>query len=181
MNRALFVIAIALAVASGPARPIAQDRGNAPVIVVETTRGTFSFQTFPNEAPLTVAHIVALVRARFYDGLRVHRAQAGFVIQFGDPQSRDLDKRELWGRGAAAASGTPVGVAELSKKRLHKAGSVGLAHMGDATKGDSQIYITLAPRPELDSRYVVFGQVISGDDIPAQLQVGDVIMRMYVM
>jgi cyclophilin family peptidyl-prolyl cis-trans isomerase len=172
--------AIASLIVCAAAGAAGQTRGAIPVIVVETSRGSFSFETFPDEAPVTVAHIVALVREHFYDGLRVHRAQPGFVVQFGDPQTRDLQKRELWGRGSAAASGKPVGVAELSKKRLHKGGAVGLAHMGEPSQADSQIYITLAPRPDLDGRYAVFGQVIAGDDVPAQLQVGDAIIRMFV-
>jgi len=181
MIRALVAAAAFVAVIlNTAAAPLAQARDGVPVIVVETSRGTFSFETFPNEAPITVAHIVELVRAHFYDGQRVHRAQPGFIVQFGDPRSRDLDRRELWGRGAAAGSGKPVGLAEFSKKRPHKAGAVGLSHMGNPSNGDSQIYVTLRPRPELDGRYVVFGQVISGDDVPAQLQVGDVITRMSV-
>ena len=64
-----------------------QPRG--PVIVVETTKGAFEFETYPNDAPKTVAHIVDLVKRGFYDGQRVHRAIPGFVIQWGDPQSRD--------------------------------------------------------------------------------------------
>ena len=158
---------------------LAQTPG-APLIVVDTTKGTFAFETFPSEAPLTVAHIVALVRSGFYNGQRVHRALPGFIVQFGDPQSRDLAKRELWGRGAAASSGHPVGKAEITTKRVHVKGAVGLAHLGDPAQGDSQMYITLAERPDLDNRYVVFGQVVAGDDVPAKLQVGDVITRVSV-
>ena len=151
-----------------------------PVIVVETSKGTFAFETFPNEAPKTVTHIVALVRKGFYDGQRVHRALPGFIVQFGDPQSRDVSVRERWGRGAAASSGTPIGVAEITRKRLNQAGAVGIAHMGNPARGDSQIYITLAPRPDLDGQYAVFGNVIEGADVPARLQVGDEIRRVYV-
>ena len=151
-----------------------------PVVVVETSKGTFAFETFPNEAPKTVAHIVALAGKGFYDGQRVHRAIAGFIVQFGDPQSRDLSLRERWGRGAAASSGTPIGAAEMTKKRLNVAGAVGIAHMGNPAKGDSQIYVTLAPRPDLDGQYAVFGRVIEGEDVPARLQAGDEIRRVYV-
>ena len=125
-----------------------QAGGGASVVVVETTKGTFAFATFPNDAPATVEHVLALIRARFYDGQRVHRALPGFVVQFGDPQTRDLDKRELWGRGRAAASGKPVGAAEITKKRTHKKGAVAMAHMGDPAKADSQIYVTLDDRPD---------------------------------
>ena len=73
-----------------------------------------------------------------------------------------------------------MGAAELSKKRPHTKGAVGLAHSGNPAQADSQIYVTLANRPDLDGRYVVFGQIIAGDDVPAKLQVGDVISKMYV-
>jgi peptidyl-prolyl cis-trans isomerase B (cyclophilin B) len=163
-----------------PATAAAQDNVDRPVVVVETSKGSFAFETFPNEAPKTVAHVLALVRAGFYNGQRVHRVQPDFVLQFGDPQSRDLSKREQWGRGDAAGSGKTVGVAELSKKHRHVPGAVGLAHRGNPYDADSQIYITLARRPELDGRYVVFGQMVSGQDVVASLQIGDEIRRVYV-
>ena len=158
----------------------AQENADRPVVVVETSKGTLSFETFPNETPASVAHVLALVRAKFYDGQRVHRAQPGFVVQFGDPQTRDLGKRDVWGRGDPAGSGKTVGAAEVSKKHLHVAGAVGLAHRGNPYDADSQIYITLARRPELDGRYVVFGQLSSGLDVAASLEVGDEIRRVYV-
>lgn len=178
--RRLVQVALVALVAAVPSYARAQSGVAAPVIIVETSRGTFSFETFPDEAPVTVAHVVALVRSHFYDGQRIHRALPGFVTQFGDPQSRDMARRELWGRGAAASSGHPIGVAEISPKRKNVKGAVGMAHMGDPAKADSQIYVALADRPDLDGRYVVFGQLISGDDVPAMLQVGDLIARVYV-
>ena len=71
--------------------------GAAPVLVVETVKGTFEIETYPVEAPKTVEHIVALAQRRFYNGLRVHRVEPGFVVQFGDPQSRDMTRRSLVG------------------------------------------------------------------------------------
>jgi peptidyl-prolyl cis-trans isomerase B (cyclophilin B) len=156
------------------------DAAAGPVIVVETPKGTFAIETFPNEAPKTVAHIVDLAKRGFYDGQRVHRAIPGFVAQFGDPQTRDTSKRELWGRGAGASSGAPIGAAEFSKKHLNVKGAVGVAHQGVPANGDSQIYIALDDRPDLDNKYVVFGQVIEGGDVPPQLQVGDTISKMSV-
>ena len=155
-------------------------QGTGPVIVVETSRGTFSVETFPGDAPLTVAHIVALVKSGFYDGQRVHRAMPGFVVQFGDPQTRDLTARALWGRGATAGSGKPIGAAEISRRRIHVKGAVAMAHMGDPAKADSQLYVTLANRPDLDGQYAVFGQVIDGAEVPETLQVGDLITRVSV-
>jgi cyclophilin family peptidyl-prolyl cis-trans isomerase len=151
-----------------------------PIVVVETVKGTFAFETFPKDAPKTVAHIIDLVRRGFYDGQRTHRAQRGFIVQFGDPQTRSLAGRDVWGRGAGASSGTPIGIAEMSPTRLHDAGAIGVAHMGNPAQADSQIYVTLAPRHELDGQYVVFAHVIEGQDVPALLEVGDEILRVYV-
>ena len=158
-----------------PAQPT-----SAPVIVVETSKGTFAFETYPAEAPKTVMHVVELVTRGFYDGQRFHRAMPGFVIQWGDPQSRDESKDALWGRGPAASSGAPVGSAELSKRRIHTKGAVALAHQGDPALADSQLYVTLAKRDELNGKYAVFGHVIDGLDVPERIQRGDVILRMYV-
>jgi peptidyl-prolyl cis-trans isomerase B (cyclophilin B) len=172
----LALVCIPLDAAQLPPRPPKP----IPIVVVETSKGTFALETYPNEAPKTVAHIVGLVQKHFYDGQRVHRALPGFIVQFGDPQTRDLSLRDRWGRGPAASSGSPIGVAEITKKRLNQAGAVGIAHMGNPAKGDSQIYITLAPRPDLDGQYVVFGHVIEGTEVPSLLQVGDEIRRVYI-
>jgi cyclophilin family peptidyl-prolyl cis-trans isomerase len=169
-----WILAAAIAVAQ------TQAPSAAPVIVVETTKGTFAFETFPAEAPKTVAHILALVRRGFYDGQRVHRSVPGFVVQWGDPRSRDLADEAMWGRGPAASSGEPIGVPEITKKRTHVAGAVAVAHPGVPARADSQIYVTLAPRPDLDGKYAVFGQVIEGADVPARLERGDTITKMYV-
>ena len=151
-----------------------------PVIVVETAKGAFAFETYPNEAPKTVAHILGLVRKGFYDGQRFHRALPGFVVQWGDPRSRDLSLEAEWGRGAAASSGKPVGAAEISKKRLNTRGAVALAHPGNPAMADSQIYVTLADRPDLNGRYSVFGRVTSGDEVLPRLERGDLIRKMTV-
>jgi cyclophilin family peptidyl-prolyl cis-trans isomerase len=168
------VVALTIAV-----RAVAQAPA-APVIVVETSKGVFAFETYPIEAPKTVAHIVALVRRGFYNGQRIHRAVPGFVIQWGDPRSRDLAEEPNWGKGPAASSGEPIGMPEITKKRTHLAGAVAVAHPGLPGRADSQIYVTLAPRPDLDGKYAVFGQVIEGEDVPPQLERGDVITRMYL-
>jgi len=174
MRRALSFLLVFCVAASASAQ------APGPTLVVETTRGTFEIQTAPAEAPATVAHIVDLVKKGFYDGQHVHRALPGFLVQWGDPQSRDTAKEGDWGRGDTASSGTPIGVAEMSPRLRHQAGAVGVAHPGTAAKGDSQIYVTLADRPDLDDRYALFGTVTSGGDVPARLQKGDLIQRMYV-
>jgi peptidyl-prolyl cis-trans isomerase B (cyclophilin B) len=177
-RRALIALLAAWLTAT-PCTSHGQD-GGGPVVVVETSAGAFAFETFPNEAPKTVAHILGLVRSGFYDGQRFHRAIPGFVVQWGDPQTRNPEKTADWGRGEGASSGTPIGVAEMNRKRLHVKGVVGVAHLGDPAKADSQIYVTLDARPDLNGKYTVFGRIIAGADVPERVQKGDVITRMYV-
>jgi peptidyl-prolyl cis-trans isomerase B (cyclophilin B) len=163
--------------APAPAAPAAAQRspGAGPIIVFETAaKGTFEMETYPNEAPKTVAHILALVKRNFYNGQRVHRMVPGFVVQWGDPLSRDYTRRERWGTGG---SGTAIGVSEVNPKRTHRLGAVAAAHPGDPRLADSQIYVTLAPTPRLDRDFTVFAQVISGMDVVRKLEVGDVIRR----
>lgn len=155
-------------------------QAEAPVVVVETSQGTFAIEMYPREAPLSVAHIVGLVKAGFYDGQRVHRALPHFLVQFGDPQTRDPEKRQWWGRGEDASSGKPIGVAEVTLKRKNLAMAVGLAHAGEPAKADSQLYVMLEDKPELDGQYAVIGHVIEGFDVPAKLVVGDQITRVYL-
>ncbi|MBI4888926.1 MAG: peptidylprolyl isomerase [Acidobacteria bacterium] len=151
--------------------------GAGPVLVVETAKGTFQIQTYPAEAPKTVEHIVALAKRNFYNGHRVHRVVSGFVVQFGDPQSRDMTKRDRWGSGG---SGRSIGVGEMNPKRRHGLGAVAAAHPGDPRLADSQIYITLAPQPKLDGQFTVFGQVTSGMDVVGKLALNDVIRKVTV-
>jgi cyclophilin family peptidyl-prolyl cis-trans isomerase len=179
-TRRQVILALAGALAARAPLAAGQKNGPAPVIVVETTRGTFEFETYPVEAPKTVAHIVELVKRGFYDGQRVHRALPGFLVQWGDPQSRDAAKDAVWGRGAAASSGKPIGAGEITKKRAHTRGAVAVAHPGNPASADSQIYVTLADRPDLDGKYTVFGHVTAGGDVPERVQRGDLITRMYV-
>ena len=127
--------------------PQAEDLARrGPVIVVETEKGTFEFETYPNEAPKTVAHILGLVNKRFYNGQRVHRVVPGFVIQFGDPQTRDMTKEKMWGRAAAA------------RRRRRRVLEAAHARQGRRrhgarrrrAKADSQFYVTLADTPRLE-------------------------------
>jgi peptidyl-prolyl cis-trans isomerase B (cyclophilin B) len=148
--------------------------GAGPVIVLETAKGVIEIETYPEEAPKTVAHVLGLVKKGFYNGLRFHRAEPGFVIQIGDPQTRDMTKQSSWGTGN---SGTSVGVAEITKKRKHGPGAVGMAHSGSAKDAASQFYIMLRAAPSLDGKYVVFGKVIKGLDVAAKIQKADVLKK----
>lgn len=177
--RSLAIVTFAVGIASLTAAAAAQQKspGAGPVIVLETAKGNIEFETYPEEAPRTVARILDLVKKNFYNGQRFHRADPNFVIQVGDPASRDMSRAEWWGR---AGSGKPIGVAEITKKRKNVVGAVGMGHTGNPAQADSQFYITRRAAPELDGKYTVFGKVIKGQDVVNKIQKGDVLRRAYL-
>jgi len=150
--------------------------GAGPIIVLETVKGTIEFETYPEEAPKTIAQIVALVNKGFYNGQRFHRSD-DLAIQIGDPVSRDMSRMDWWGR---QGSGKPIGVAEITKKRKNGIGAVGMGHSGDPKLADSQFYVLKHAAPSLDGKYAVFGKVLKGQDVVNKLQKGDVLKRAYV-
>ena len=180
MTKRLVPIALALALVSLSMDVLArqQSPGAGPIIVLETVKGTIEFETYPEEAPKTVARIVELVKKGFYNGQRFHRAEPNFVIQIGDPVSRDFSRQSWWGR---QSSGTPIGVAEITKKRRHVLGAVSMAYPGtDKMLADSQFFILRRAAPEYDLKYTVFGKVLKGMDVVGKIQRGDVLKRAYL-
>jgi predicted neuraminidase/cyclophilin family peptidyl-prolyl cis-trans isomerase len=115
------------------------------VAVLETSLGTMTFELFAADAPKTVAQFKDLVRQGFYDGKDFYRVVRGHVIQAGD-------------------GGAPPLPPEFNT-RPHLFGTLGLGRVGDEWSGDSEIYVCVAPRPHLDGRYTVFGQLIKGRDV----------------
>ena len=188
--RHLIVALVAVVVSAAPAYTqtaaarkapaVQKSPGAGQVFVIETMKGAIEIETYPNEAPKTVDHILALIKRNFYNGQRILRLVPGQLVQFGDPQTRDMTKQAWWGRGFDAGSGKAIGVAEFSKKRLHTAGSVSMAHAGDAREADSQMFISLAAQPKWNGQYTVFGQVIAGMDVVRKLAVTDRIVRVTV-
>src|SRR4051812_3382739 len=172
-------LALALCVSLASAHLLAGRQtspGAGPIVVLDTAKGTIEFETYPEEAPKTVAQIVALVKRNFYNGLRFHRVEATLgIVQVGDPQSRNMLMREMWGR---AGSGKPIGAAEMTRKRRHVRGAVAMAYAGtDPKAADSQFFIDLKAHPEWDAKYTVFGRVIKGMEVVDKIQIADVIKK----
>ena len=170
-------VAIVAVFVTGAAVPDAQSKspGAGAIVVLETVKGVIEFETYPEEAPKTVARILELVKKNFYNGQRFHRAEPKFLVQIGDPQTRNMQMIEWWGR---AGSGKPIGVSEVTKKRRHVRGAVAMAYPGSDPRGaDSQFYIVLSARPELDAKYTVFGRVLTGMAVVDQLRKGDILKK----
>jgi len=131
--------------------------------VVETTKGTIKFELFEKEAPITTSNFIGLADSHFYDGLKFHRVEPGFVIQGGCPQ----------GTGTGG-SGKNIKL-EVSPNLKHgDAGAVAMARSQSPDSASSQFYITLGPAAFLDMNYAVFGRVTEGLDVVKNIKVGDV-------
>lgn len=169
------LVIVGLGFVGAAAAPGAQKTAPAgPVIVLETVKGVIEIETFPKDAPKTVARLLELITKNYYNGQRFHRVEP-MLIQVGDPTSRDMSLEAWWGR--KPGTGKPIGVAEITKARRHVAGAVGMAHAGDPKLADTQFYILLRAAPSLDGKYTVFGRVISGLDVAHKIRRADMLKR----
>lgn len=146
----------------------------AQVAILETSKGKIVFKFFPEKAPGTLENFIKLAQSGFYDGTRFHRVEPGFVVQGGDPNSKDDDPNND-GRGGPGYTIK----AEFNDLR-HLTGTVAMARSDPPDSAGSQFYICLAPQPDLDGRYTIFGQVIEGMDIVLQIQIGDTLSKVTI-
>jgi cyclophilin family peptidyl-prolyl cis-trans isomerase/HEAT repeat protein len=142
------------------ARAISRARKRV-VAAVTTTKGRFTVELFPQEAPLNVDNFVQLARRKYFNGIVFHRVVPNFVIQGGDPRGD--------GNGGPGYQ-IRCEINEVPYER----GAVGMALSGKDT-GGSQWFVTHAPQPHLDGGYTVFGRVVAGMDVVDSIVRGDVI------
>lgn len=157
--------------------------------VFTTDKGTFEIALRPDKAPNTVSSFLELVASGYYDGVRVHRVEPGFVMQVGDPLTKGLSGSqvaEIVARAAAkkpAADDPPLGSggpgwtmkAEFNDIK-HARGVVAMARTTDPDSAGSQFYVAFGPAEFLDGQYTVFGTVVKGMDVVDKLAVGDAIL-----
>lgn len=126
---------------------------------INTTLGSFDVELFNSLTPKTVANFVSLVNQGFYNSLVWHRIEPGFVIQTGDPMTRNGGGvRTDWGTNS---SGVYIPF-EYAPSLSNKVGYLGMASTGSGVGGSSQFYINLANNTSLDGHYAVFGKVVTG-------------------
>jgi cyclophilin family peptidyl-prolyl cis-trans isomerase len=130
-----------------------------PRVRLTTTQGDIVVELFENEAPQTVANFLTLVKKGFYDGVTFHRVIPKFMAQGGDPQ----------GDGSGGPGYAIRCECYEPDARMHFRGSLSMAHSGRDT-GGSQFFLTFVPTEHLDGIHTVFGRVIEGMDVLAQLQ-----------
>jgi peptidyl-prolyl cis-trans isomerase B (cyclophilin B) len=149
----------------------------APVIVIETAKGVIEIETFPADAPKSVAHFVELARKGFYRGLRFHWVQPG-LVQAGDPLSRDITKQKDWGTGGSGPgrSNKPNGFFEPTKRKFER-GIVALAYRPTwkPETADSMFFILLAAAPALEGKDTALGRVIKGLNVADKVEMNDIL------
>jgi cyclophilin family peptidyl-prolyl cis-trans isomerase len=133
---------------------------NTKQAVFTTNYGTFTIALEDQKAPNTVQNFVELAQSGFYNGQRFHRVIEGFMIQGGDPNSKDVSKKALWGTGGPGYQFAD----EFHPDLKNNIGTISMANSGPNTNG-SQFFINVKDNNFLDGRHAVFGTVTQGLDV----------------
>ncbi|HEX9054715.1 MAG TPA: peptidylprolyl isomerase [Gemmatimonadales bacterium] len=137
---------------------------------IETSKGTIVAELFDIEVPNTVANFEKLANSQFYDGTRFHRVIRDFMIQGGDPLSRDPGNPRV----GTGGPGYKIKCETDRNTHKHVAGTLSMAHAGKDT-GGSQFFICHGPQRHLDGVHTVFGQVTKGMDVVLEIKQNDVV------
>jgi peptidyl-prolyl cis-trans isomerase B (cyclophilin B) len=146
-----------VAAAPTPAKP--------DVAVIKTSDGEMVIEFWPEAAPKTVENFKTLAKKGFYDGTTFHRIVKGFMIQGGDPTSKDTNTPA----SSLGQGGPGYTVKAEFNDHPHVRGVISMARSRDPDSAGSQFFICLAPAQPLDHQYTAFGHVIKGDDVLGKL------------
>ena len=130
------------------------------VAVIKTSEGDMVVQFWTDAAPNTVENFKKLARQGFYDGTIFHRIVKGFMIQGGDPNSKDPAKENSYGEG-----GPGYNLKAEFNDHSHDRGVISMARGPDPDSAGSQFFICLGPVHRLDHQYTTFGKLIKGQDV----------------
>jgi peptidyl-prolyl cis-trans isomerase B (cyclophilin B) len=128
-------------------------------VIIKTDFGSIKFSLLPDIAPETVRNFLELVKSGFYNGTLFHRVIPGFMIQGGDPNTKNSDK-SMWGQG-----GPGYNLKAEFSPRSHLRGIVSMARSTDPDSAGSQFFIVTSDSTFLDRQYTVFGEVVDGMEV----------------
>ena len=169
MKRMLLCCVLGLAFVAAPARSedkkeekkeTAAMSEQKEVAVIKTSEGEMVAEFWSDVAPNTVENFKKLARAGFYDGTAFHRVIKGFMIQGGDPLTKDESKQSRWGTGDPGYK-----IAAEFNKKTHERGVLSMARSQDPNSAGSQFFICHGAPKFLDGQYTAFGKLIKGDDV----------------
>jgi peptidyl-prolyl cis-trans isomerase B (cyclophilin B) len=146
--------------ANKPEEKKPMDTKQKEVAVLKTSDGEMVVEFWPDVAPKTVENFKKLARQGFYDGTAFHRIMRGFMIQGGDPNTKDPSKESSYGTG-----GPGYQIPAEFNDRPHIRGVLSMARSADPNSAGSQFFICLGIASSLDHQYTAFGKVIKGLDV----------------
>jgi peptidyl-prolyl cis-trans isomerase B (cyclophilin B) len=136
------------------------EEAKGPKAIIKTKFGDMDIVLFPEKAPRHVENFIALAKSGFYNGTIFHRVIPGFMIQGGDPNTKDLNKPETYGQG---------GPSQRLKAEFndipHRRGILSMARTSDPNSAGSQFFIVVKDSNFLDGQYTVFGEVVKGMEV----------------
>jgi len=155
------VVAGVMLLAAGSSGVQAQTAsGKAPQAIIETKFGSMEIRFFPDKAPKHVENFIKLARSGFYDKTIFHRVIPGFMIQGGDPNTKDEKDKSKYGMGDPGYK-----VKAEFNDHPHVRGVVSMARSQDPDSAGSQFFIVVKEAPNLNGKYTVFGEVVKGMDV----------------
>jgi peptidyl-prolyl cis-trans isomerase B (cyclophilin B) len=128
--------------------------------VLKTSAGEMVLEFWPEVAPKTVENFKALAQKGYYDGTAFHRIVKGFMIQGGDPLTKDPSREDDWGTGGPGHT-----IKAEFNERKHQRGVISMARSQNPDSAGSQFFICLADAAFLDRKYTAFGRLVRGDDV----------------
>ena len=131
-----------------------------PSGIIETNLGNIEIKLLPELAPEHVRNFVKLAQSKFYDGTLFHRVIPGFMIQGGDPNTKDTNLKSQWGMG-----GPGYNIKAEFNSRSHLRGIISMARSQEPDSAGSQFFIVTSDSTFLDREYTVFGEVTDGMDV----------------
>jgi len=141
------------------------DSNNDMIAIMQTNFGEIKIELFSADAPKTVENFIKLAESGFYDTAKFHRVIKGFMIQGGDPLSKDDSLKDRWGTGGPGYSFLD----EIHSHNHNVAGTISMANAGSNTNG-SQFFINTNDNGFLDTKHTVFGRVIAGMDVVRSIE-----------
>lgn len=132
----------------------------------KTSGGEFTIELFDKEVPETVANFIKLAKTGFYDNVKFHRIIEGFMIQGGDPLSKDDSMKPRWGTGGPGYTFED----EITPENKNLTGTISMANAGPDTNG-SQFFINCNDNNFLDTKHTVFGRVSDGMEVVKDIEV----------
>jgi peptidyl-prolyl cis-trans isomerase B (cyclophilin B) len=135
------------------------------VAVFNTEKGRIVLMFYPERAPKHVENFKALVKSGFYDGTRFHRCIPGFMIQGGDPNSKEMSKSDMWGSGGNIVDGQEKMLQAEFNDINHIRGVLSMARSSNPNSASSQFFIMHAENGGLNGQYSAFGKAVSGMEV----------------